>query len=335
VRRRLGQPYLDTLVGPFVSGVYAGDPEKLSVRWAVKVIHGLEQEHGSLIRGALARRKGPAPGGRLVSFPEGLEELPRALARSLGTDLYLNAEVTGLAQANGGFLLETKEQGGIGRLRAERVILAAPADAASRLLSALGPSERCDLAGIPYAPVVSVALGFRDQNLGARLKGFGFLVPRVEDLTILGCLFSSSLFEGRAPEGCVALTVLVGGATQPEILQMDEAALLAMVLRDLRKALGALPDPIFRHVTRWPRAIPQYNLGHGRFVEAARLLEEAFPGIHVGGNLLEGVSLADCIRNARSLADSIIESVIAKPEVSRAVRAEKNRNDEATKQSPG
>lgn len=307
VRRRLGQPWLDYLIGPFVSGVYAGDPEKLSMRWAIKTIHGIEQEHGSLIRGALARRKGPSPKGQMISFPKGLEELTGALSAALGEDLHLETEVTALDRSPEGFVLHTRAaDGSEARLHAREIVLAVPADVAGRLLSGLAPGRGDALAEIPYASVVSVALGFQDPDLAARVSGFGFLVPRVEGLGLLGCLFSSSIFDDRAPPGAVGLTALLGGATAPEALAMEEEDLMARALRELRKALGPLPDPVFRHVARWPRAIPQYNLGHGRFVDLACSLQKEFPGLHIAGNILHGISLSDCIQNAEQLCASLL-----------------------------
>jgi oxygen-dependent protoporphyrinogen oxidase len=273
----------------------------------VRRIHALEREHGSLIRGALARRKGPAPAGKLISFPRGLAELTEGLAAALEGDLLLRTRATKLRRAPSHFELETiSEDGRPATLRASRVILASPADAVAPLLEGLAPGQGAPLAEIPYAPVVSVALGFPQGPFARHVNGFGFLAPRVENLAILGCLFSSSLFDDRTPPGGVALTVLAGGATQPELAGMPEGELLETIARDLHRALGLLPDPIFTHVTRWPRAIPQYNLGHGRFVELARSLERAFPGLHLSGNCLHGISLADCIENATSLCDSIL-----------------------------
>jgi len=309
VRRRLGPEFLDVLVGPFVSGIYAGDPERLSIRWAIPRIYELEQQHGSLIRGALARRKGPSPSGEPVSFPEGLEELPRAMAGVLGERLVLDTPVVGLERCHEGFLLEARSRhGGTRRIRADRVIIATPADVAAHLLSGIAPEART-LAEIPYAPVVSVALGFREGPFAQQLDGFGFLAPASEKLDLLGCLFSSSLFEGRTPPGCIALTALAGGATRPEMVDLPEGTLLERILRDLRRALGPLPDPIFHHVTRWPRAIPQYQLGHGRFVALAATLQRAFPGLYFAGNWIGGISLADCIRNASALCEAMLGGV--------------------------
>ena len=301
VRRRLGPELLRYAVGPFVSGVYAGDPERLSVRWAVPRIWSLEAEHGSLIRGALARRKGPQPGGAMFSFPRGLEELPRRLAREIG-DVRTGVPARRITRLGDGYRVETPA----GAVEADRVVLAVPADVAARLLDdATGGRSRL-FAEIPYAAVAIVSLGYRRSDVAHALDGFGFLAPRGEGLRVLGCLFPSELFPGRAPEGHVALAAFMGGRTDPEIVQQDDAAILAAVQDDLRKALGTRGAPVLAAVRRWPRAIPQYELGHGRFVERAAEIERELPGLRIGGNFLNGVSVADCIRSAAQLADEVL-----------------------------
>src|SRR6185295_2049338 len=214
VRRRLGQAFLDDAVGPFVSGVYAGDPERLSVRWAVPKIFALEERHGSLIRGALARRKGPAPGGAMISFRHGLEELPRKLAREIG-DVRTGVACEKVIRTDGGFRAETAA----GPIDAERVVLAVPADDAARLLDEATAGASRLFAEIPYAPVAVVSLGWRREEVSHPLGGFGFLVPRKEGLRLLGCLFPSEIFPGRAPEGHVALAAFAGGRTDPGIVE--------------------------------------------------------------------------------------------------------------------
>jgi oxygen-dependent protoporphyrinogen oxidase len=301
VRRRLGQPFLDYAVGPFVSGVYAGDPERLSVRWAVPKIHALEREHGSLIRGALARRKGPAPGGAMISFREGLEELPRRLAREIG-DVRTGVAVQSVARADGGFRVATS----VGTVAAEQVVLAVPADVAARLLAEATAGESRLLGEIPYAAVALISLGWRRADVGHPLAGFGFLAPRKEGLRVLGCLFPSELFPGRAPAGHVALTAFAGGRTDPEIVGWDDERLLASVLAELRVPLRLRSEPALQLVRRWPRAIPQYEVGHGRFVERAREIERTLPGLRIGGNFLAGVSVPDCIKNATAMAAELL-----------------------------
>ncbi|HEV2844016.1 MAG TPA: protoporphyrinogen oxidase, partial [Thermoanaerobaculia bacterium] len=257
-RRRLGQAFLDYAVGPFVSGVYAGDPERLSVRWAVPKIHSLETEHGSLIRGAFARRKGPAPGGAMISFREGLEELPRRLAREIG-DVRTGVAAQRVTLAGNGYVVETPA----GPVEAARVILAVPADIAARLLEDVTAGASRLFAEIPYAPVASVSLGWRRSDIGHPLAGFGFLSPRKEGLRVLGCLFPSEFFPGRAPEGHVALAAFLGGRTDPEIVAQDETRIAETVVSELSGPLGLRGKPAFLNVRRWPRAIPQYEVGHG------------------------------------------------------------------------
>jgi oxygen-dependent protoporphyrinogen oxidase len=303
VRRRLGQAFLDDLVGPFVSGVYAGDPERLSVRWAVPKIVALEREHGSLIRGAMARRKGPAVpggGGAMISFRAGLEELPRRLAQEIG-DVRTGVAALQVLRDEHGFRVETET----GPLTARRVLLAVPADAAARLLEEATGGRSLALAEIPYAPVAVVALGFRREDVAHLLDGFGYLVPRKVGRRTLGCLFPSAIFPDRAPAGHVALSAFAGGRTDPEIVGWDDDRIAATLLGEVKQALGIHGEPVFRLVRRWPRAIPQYELGHGRFVDLAGEIERDLPGLRIGGNFLGGVSVPDCIRNGVRLAERV------------------------------
>jgi len=310
VRRRLGTEFLDYAVGPFVSGVYAGDPERLSARWAVPKIYVLEREHGSLLRGALARRKGPAPGGAMISFREGLEELPRGLAREIGKigDLRTGVAARQIVRAGNGFRVETSA----GPVEAARVVLAVPADTAARLLEEATSGASLPLAEVPYAAVAVVSLGWRREEVGHPLDGFGFLAPRKEGLRLLGCLFPSQIFPGRAPEGHVALAAFGGGRTDPEFAGWDEDQIAATVIAELRGPLKLRGEPAFRLVRRWPRAIPQYELGHGRFVERAREIERSLPGLRLAGNFLGGISVPDCIRNATALAEEISEEIFGR-----------------------
>ncbi len=301
VRRRLGREVLDYAVGPFVFGVYAGDPERLSMRWAVRKLWTLEQEHGSLIRGAFARKKGPAPGGRMVTLRDGLEALPRRLAERIG-DVRTGVAVATLRADGDGYVL----QGNGGSIAARRVVLAVPADSLAASLAEMSHGGSAPLAEIPYAPVVSVGLGFRRRDVHHPLDGFGFLVPRGEQLRLLGCLFPSSLFDGRAPAGHVALAAFFGGRADPEVLRLDDAQIRRLVIDELDRALGLGDAPVQMVIRRWPRAIPQYELGYGRHVAWVEAFERAHPGLHVGGNLFGGISVPDCIRKGVALAERIL-----------------------------
>lgn len=299
-RRRLGQAFLDYAAGPFVSGVYAGDPERLSARWAMPRMHGLEERHGSLVRGVFAGRKPPSR-GVMFSFREGLEELPRKLAREIG-DVRTGVLCHKVVRTEGGFRAETS----VGPVEAARVVLAVPADVAARLLDEATSGASRLFAEIPYAAVAILSLGFRREAVGHPLEGFGFLAPRKEGVNVLGCLFPSEIFPGRAPAGHVALAAFAGGRTNPEIVGWDDERFASTLLSELRGPLDLKGEPAFRLIRRWPRAIPQYEVGHGRFVERAKEIEEALPGLRLGGNYLGGISVPDCIRNATALAENIL-----------------------------
>lgn len=308
VRRRLGPEFLDYAIDPFVAGVYAGDPRELSLPQAFPKLHALERDYGSLLRGAIKRRNpGAAPRGRILTFPNGLEELPAALAASLAESVRLQSPVRELVRTEAGWRVGWERDG----VRADQdfaaVISALPPDALAGLpirgveaASGLGV-----LRDIVQPPVVSVFTGFRREDVAHPLDGFGFLVPRVENRRILGCLFSSTLFSGRAPAGHVALTTFVGGTRLPELALMDNSSLLEIVLPELHELLGIRGRPVFTHLRRWSRAIPQYNLGYQRFKDACAAAESSAPGLFIGGNVRDGISLSACVESGRRLAAAV------------------------------
>ena len=305
-RRRLGEHFLRYAVGPFVSGVYAGDPEKLSVKHATAKIYALEENYGSLIKGAIAKRKGPAPAGGLFSFTQGLETLPLVLAGEIGRGWHPNTTATAVSRSGDGFVIDGRESAATPvRFSARAVISALPSLAASQVLDPLGGDFSPGIASLPYADVAVVCMGFRRSDIKHRLDGFGFLAPEAENRYVLGCLFQSSLFPGRAPQEHAALTAFVGGAMHPERVAPDSQEILASTLKDLRFLLGLNRDPVLARVEKWQPAIPQYVLGHGAYKTAARVFEEECKGVFISGNLLGGVSVGDCIKNATALADRV------------------------------
>ncbi len=307
VTRRLGQEFLDFVVNPFVAGVYAGDPGELSVRHAFPKLHALERDHGSLIRGALRRRTATAgPKGSMISFPEGLAEVPLALASQLGSRLRLNHNVTAVRRMGWFWQVDytSPQETGSGNFAA--VICALPPDALAAL-KIEGVPEAGRLAvmrDIPQPAVASVFLGFRRSEVTHPLDGFGMLTPAVEKRRILGTLFSSTLFPGRAPAGHVALTTFVGGSRQPELCARDDAALVAMVQEELADLLGVHGTPVISRVQRWPRAISQYVVGFQKFKDACYTVEAAAPGLFLGGPCCDGVSLSNCIGAGQRLAEA-------------------------------
>jgi oxygen-dependent protoporphyrinogen oxidase len=305
VRRRLGGEILTYAIEPFVAGIYAGDPEKLSARHAFPKLWSLEREHGSFVRGALRmRRAGPRP--KMMSFRDGMGALPARLAAMLGGDLRARARVESIAETAAGWSVAWSENGQNKRAEAATLVCAIPAFAVPQLpwspalRGRLGFLER-----IEYPPVSIVALGFRRADIGHPLDGFGMLVPSAEKRQILGTIFSSSLFPGRAPEGQVLLTNFVGGARQPGLAALPDDELVRLVCEDLRALLGVKGEPVFRRIIRWPRAIPQYNRGYGEVLSALEKLEAAHPGLHFVGNYRGGIAAGQCIRNGLRLAEEM------------------------------
>jgi oxygen-dependent protoporphyrinogen oxidase len=312
VLRRLGREFLDYAINPFVGGVYAGDPALLSVRHAFPKLHAIEQEHGSLIRGALARRNtSGGPSGRMFSFPEGLGELTDALARSLGESLHLRSTVLAVRRRAADWQIDFVVADDPHTETFAAVVCALPAEALARLhFEGVPTAPSLDmLREIKHPPVCSVFTGYKRENVRHPLDGFGMLVPAVEHRALLGTLFSSSLFTGRAPEGHVGLTSFVGGMRNPELAALDDDALLRTVQGELGSLIGAQGAPAFTHIQRWPRAIPQYTLGYQRFKDLLGAMETAAPGLFIGGNCRDGISLPNCMESGRRLAGEVIGKV--------------------------
>lgn len=314
VRRRLGTDPLHYAVDPFVSGVYAGDPERLSVGHAFPRLAAMEREHGSLVRAMLvagrqarvARNAGDPTTGRhtMVSFTGGMQMLPVALAGRIGHDrIHLDTRVMAIAPRDVGADVIVERHGARRTLEADLVVSTLPLHALSSL--ALPPDADDALAQlrtVPYPPVASLALGFRRSDVAHALDGFGCLVPSRERLKTLGVLFSNTLFDGRAPAGQVLLTCFVGGTRHPELGTASTDALLAVVIPELAALLGITGAPTFVEHTSWPRAIPQYNVGHDANIRAAEALEVLVPGLMVDGQFRRGVSVGDCVASGAMIA---------------------------------
>jgi len=313
VRRKFSPQLLDRLVGPFVSGVYAGDPERLSLRSAFPSLHVAEKSAGSIIRGMLRAAKtkaGPRERPSLLAFRDGNETLIRALSNILGPSLHTGASVTGIsAQNDGSFNVQFDAHGVSESISTKSLMIATPADVTGTLLSHLDPSFESLLAPIEYAPVAVVSLGYRISDIGHSLDGFGFLVPRSSGLRVLGTVWNSSLFPGRPPEGHVLLTSFVGGATDPSAASLSTEALTSLVHREISPVLCITGEPIFSNVAVWPRALPQYNLGHSNRLAAVAKLLRNHPGVWLAGNYLRGPAIGSCVEQALAVADEVREAL--------------------------
>jgi oxygen-dependent protoporphyrinogen oxidase len=307
VRRKFTEELLDRLVGPFVSGVYAGDPERLSLRGAFPVVHELETRYGSVIRGAMKSR-GERGGARLgsCSFESGNETLLSALGKALGDVLRLNSSVETLARkvthSGPEYILTAICNGARQTLRAGTVIVATPASTAGRLLAPLSPRFEELLGAIEYAPVALLYTAFEKSRVGHSLSGFGFLVPRSEGKRLLGTVWNSSLFPARAPAGSALLTSFAGGTGNPLLAAAAPEDIRDALLSELRPVLSVEGEPAFWWVKQYTHAIPQYNLGHPERVRKLKDLCASHRGLLLAGNYLEGPAVGACIDVARRVA---------------------------------
>lgn len=314
VRRRLGEEFLDYAVDPFVSGVYAGNTEQLSVRAAFPRLQALESRYGSLIGGQIRGARERARRGErskqsaeMFSFRGGMQTLTDAIARGL-PGLALGSEVIAIERDEPGrFVVTTKRSAGEIREAAGAVLVSTPAYSAADLVAPLVPDAAEALRAIRYPAVAVCASVYPRSAVTHPLDGFGFLVPTREKRRILGTIFSSTLFPGRAPEDRVLLTTFVGGARRPDTGAQTDSDIVATVQGELAELLGAAPAAERVHVTRWQRAIPQYELGHGGRMDRLEAAESREPGLFFCANYRGGVAMGDCIKSASAMAQRIAE----------------------------
>ena len=308
VRKRLGLEMLDYALNPFIAGIYANRPEKLSLRHAFPAMHTMEQEYGSLILGAVLgagkRRKAGRIPRELISFRKGLQELCNELAEQVNK-IHYNHRVQQVTGSKNRWILETK-RGEYGPF--EKVVINIPVYLWKDDLIPDSKDELEILRGIDYPPLSVFHLGFKTEQVRHPLDGFGFLVPEKEDMNILGALFSSTLFPNRAPSGHDLLTVFVGGGRQPELAKKESSELLNLVMGDLRTLIGVEGAPVMKEHVFWPHSIPGYHVGYDDILDALNRLEQKNPGLYFAGNFRNGISVPDCIKNGIELAGQLLRS---------------------------
>ncbi|XXG84717.1 hypothetical protein AAC387_Pa10g2174 [Persea americana] len=330
VRRNLGDEVFERLIEPFCSGVYAGDPSKLSMKAAFGKVWKLEQNGGSIIGGAFQaiqeRNKNPKaprdprlpkPKGQTVgSFKKGLAMLPDAISKRLGSKVKLSWKLSSLKKLDGGgynLIYETPK--GLVSVQAKSVVITVPSYIASSLIRPLSNAAADALSKFYYPPVAAVSVSYPEEAIrkecliDGELKGFGQLHPRSQGVETLGTIYSSSLFPNRAPPGRVMLLNFIGGATNTGILSKTEGELVEAVDRDLRKMLinANAKDPLVLGVRVWPQAIPQFLIGHLDNLESAKaaLRDCGLEGLFLGGNYVSGVALGRCVEGAYESATEI------------------------------
>lgn len=313
VVRRLGREFLDYAINPFVSGIFAGDPARLSVRHAFPKLHEVEARYGSLILGqilgARERKKRVEVSkqkAKKVSFDDGLQVLTDTLHQQLGSLVKLQTSVTALRQTPEGWEVTSTRDGTEETHLHCAVLLTAPAHRLSSIrIEAAGEASLSPLGRIEHPPVARIVLGFRREDVANPLNGFGFLVPELEHLNILGTTFSSSVFPHRAPAGHVTLTSFIGGCRNAELATRDPEELFERTLHDLQRLLGVRGRPVYQHYALFPWAIPQYNVGFGEMKRYMTETEERLRGLFFAGSYRDGISVGNSIVSGHEAAARI------------------------------
>jgi oxygen-dependent protoporphyrinogen oxidase len=315
-RRRLGPEALEKLIDPMVTGIFAGDPDRMSLRACFPLIHDLERKYGGLVKGMIALRKerrragvkqemSAGPGGVLMSFDAGVQTLTDVLAERLAEGLHLGVSVDRIERRNGRLLLSLTEKGLRGEIDTDAVVVAAPAYAAAAILSPLDAALGDALSAIPYSPISVVALGYDKAMLGNPLDGFGFLIPRGERRKILGALWDSSVFPNRAPEGKALIRAMVGGVRGPELAALPSPELIALTRSEIAATMGIAAEPVLSRAFFHEKGIPQYLVGHGGILDRIDGRLAAEPGVYLNSNAYRGIALNDCVLQSRLAAERI------------------------------
>ena len=314
VRRRLGKSFLDYAVDPFISGIYAGDPEQLITRYALPKLYRLEQDYGSFIRGAAKKRNEPKDdltqraNRKVFSVKGGLENLTQALTEEVGHEKFiLKASSTRVVRTEQGYRVAVQNTSGSHEFTCTHLLSTIQPSEVGPMLSFVEREKFESIASLEYAKVVEVVAAYREWE-GLSLNAFGGLIPSREKRQALGILFTSSIFGGRAPEKGAILSVFMGGMRHPEIASKTDEEIREIALREIRETLNTSAEPTHLEIYRYPTAIPQYQLSTGRRLEQIEALEQAFPGLQLGGNIRDGIGMADRVKQGYAMAQKVLGS---------------------------
>ncbi|MCL2005870.1 MAG: protoporphyrinogen oxidase [Planctomycetaceae bacterium] len=318
VRRRLGREVFERLVEPLVSGVYAADMEKLSVRATLPRFREMERQYGSLIwamqrqlRANKAAHLAEQSGARysmFVTLKKGLSVLGETIAQKLpsGT-LQLNTEVTNISRIAGdaAWQLTCESQGDTAHRTFDVVIIATSTTDAAKLLRDCLPTLADKLGAIEHEGTAIATFAFDSSQIQQEFRGMGFVVPKIERSPILAGSFSSIKYEHRAPSGKFLIRVFAGGARRPELAEMPGEQLAPLLLQELRKVIKIDGEPILTMVAHWPNTMPQYNVGHCERIQEIESLVSQESTLALAGNAFLGVGIPSCIQTGYAAAEKV------------------------------
>jgi oxygen-dependent protoporphyrinogen oxidase len=313
--RRLGRDAYEKLIDPMASGIFAGDPEKMSLRSCFPKVYNLEQTYGSLIKGMIRLKRqarktgqkvGAGPGGVLTSFYDGMGTMINALTTFLGDRLKYDNRVVSIDKVNNLYNIYLKDGSFI---ESDVVVIASPAYEAGKILGSLNKEISLLLGDIFYPSITVVCFGYKKERIKYPLNGFGFLIPYKEKRKILGTLWDSSIFPNRAPDDMVLMRSMIGGARNSGLALMEEDKIVDIVINELRDIMDINVTPDFVKIYRHEKGIPQYHVGHERRLSRIEELLSKFKGLYLTGNAYRGIGVNDCIENSFKLAERIAKDI--------------------------
>ena len=312
VTRRLGKEFLDYAINPFVAGVYAGNPEELSVKSAFPKLYELEEKYGGLIVGTIRsirerkrRAEKSKQSAKMLSFKDGMQVLPKAIARHLSGKVKFQSDVTSIKKIIGGYQINFTVEGEQQSLNCDKIISTVPAYIASNLFAHFDEKLPKHLNEIYYPPVLALFLVYKKEFIRRPLDGFGFLIPSKEKKSFLGAIWSSVIFPNRSDDSTAVFTLFAGGARNPEIGSIDKEILIGKVKKEFEEIMKISGEPELQTYKYWSKAIPQYNIGYIEHEKYFDEFEKNNPGLLLSGNYRGGISVGDCIKNAKEVADKV------------------------------
>lgn len=323
VERRLGKEFLDYAIDPFVSGVFAGDPTKLSVKSAFPKLYRLEELYGGLVKGMIKgarerkkRAEESKQSAKMFSFKSGMQTFPKAITKTLEGKIALECRVKSVerphchGQREAGrvekWQIRYERNGEERALECDNIISTVPAYIAAEIFGGLDSELINHLNSIYYPPVMVLYLGFNKDDIGIPLDGFGYLIPSKEKKNFLGAIWSSTIFPNRSSENKAAFTLFVGGARSPQILDAQKDILIKNALTEFKKIMKTDSEPVIIKAKMWQKAIPQYNIGHIEHENYFDKFEKENPGIFLSGNYRGGISVGDCVKNSELVYNKVM-----------------------------
>jgi oxygen-dependent protoporphyrinogen oxidase len=314
-RRRLGREAYEKLIDPMASGIFAGNPENMSLKSCFPRVYELEQKYGSLIKAMIKLKKeakktgkkvGAGPGGVLTSFYDGMEVIINALKGHLRESLRTDSRVISIDKKDDNYVIYLSDSS---HIEAEAVVIATPAYTAAEMVKGIDRNLSLTLDEIFYPSISVVCVGYKRDKIKQPIDGFGFLVPKREGRKILGTLWDSSIFPNRAPEGYVLLRSMVGGARMSELALQHKDRLINTVMDELKDTMNIRVQPDFTRVYKHEKGIPQYSFGHQKRLQIISGIISRFKGFYLTGNAYRGIGVNDCIENSYKLAEKIVKEI--------------------------